>query len=351
MQLPMPRGPVSSAVLAALGDDAALDVPGLLSRIGAATGDVLLDEDLQLALWCAYELHYGGFAVVHPDTRGVTDAAGTWEWDPDLLRVRRALETRTEERLRELTRDAVAAALRGPGDVAERVFAQTDASTGPSLSRFLQREATAEQFREALVHRSIYQLKEADPHTFVVPRVRGAAKVALVELQFDEYGAGRPDRQHAAMYADGMTGCGLDPRYGAYVDQVPAVTLAADNAISLLCLHRRLRGAALGHLAAVEVTSSLPCRKYVQGLRRLDLSPAMVDYFDEHVEADAVHEQVATRDICARLVADDPSLDEDVCFGVAVSLLTDELLAAHLLAAFRDGRSSLRVLDPEGAVA
>ena len=55
-----------------------------------------------------------------------------------------------------------------------------------------------------LVHRSVYQLKEADPHTFAVPRVQGSAKVALVELQFDEYGAGRAERQHATLFGDGL---------------------------------------------------------------------------------------------------------------------------------------------------
>jgi hypothetical protein len=341
MHLPTPRGPVSRAVRDALRGSATLDADDLVRRIGSAESDVLLDEDLQLALWTAYELHYGGFELV--DDR--------WEWDPDLLRVRASLETRLETRLRELTQADVIAAAGRPGDVAEQVFAQVAAADGPSLSRFLQREAGAEEFLEVLVHKSIYQLKEADPHTFAIPRVPGRAKVALAEVQFDEYGAGRPERQHATLFADGLEECGLSRTYGAYVDDVPAVTLALNNAMSLLCLHRRLRGAALGHLAAIEVSSSLPCRKYVQGLRRLELSPAMVDYFDEHVEADAVHEQVATRDICAAAVEAEPALAADVFLGVAVSLLMDELLAEHVLTCFRAGRSSLRARPFEEAVA
>jgi hypothetical protein len=328
-------------VLDALLGTAPLDADDLVTRVASADSDVLLDEDLQLTLFVAYELHYGGLA-------GVAD---TWEWDPDLLRVRAAIETRFETRLRELTDGAVRAAARHPGDVADRVFAQVAAADGPSLSRFLQREATAEQFLEVLVHKSIYQLKEADPHTFAIPRVPGRAKVALVEVQFDEYGAGRPERQHATLFGDGLEECGLSRDYGAYVDDVPAVTLALNNAMSLVCLHRRLRGAALGHLAAIEVSSSLPCRKYVQGLHRLDLSPAMAHYFDEHVEADAVHEQVATRDICEAAVEREPELATDVLFGVAVSVLMEELLAEHVLASFRSGRSSLRARPLDEAVA
>ena len=77
----------------------------------------------------------------------------------------------------------------------------------------------------------------------------------------------------------------------------------------------------------------------------------MVTYFDEHVEADAVHEQVATREICAALVAHEPGLAEDVSFGVAVCLRMDELLAAHVLDSFRAGVSSLRSHEVSEAVA
>ena len=156
------------------------------------------------------------------------------------------------------------------------------------------------------MHRSLYQLKEADPHTFVVPagpgcgqgRARRAA-VRRVRRRPARAPARHPVRRGAGRVRP-------DRSYGAYVDAAPACTLALNNAMSLLCLHRRLRAAAMGHLAAIEVTSSLPCRKYVQGLRRLELSPAMVGYFDEHVEADAVHEQVATREHLRGLVEQEP---------------------------------------------
>ena len=139
-----------------------------------------------------------------------------------------------------------------------------------------------------------------------------------------------------------MAACGLDPAYGAYLDAVPACTLALNNTMSLFGLHRRLRGAAVGHLAAVEVSSSLPCRRYVQGIRRLGLPEQIADYFDEHVEADAVHEQVATRDICGALVAGEPELEADVLFGAAAYLLTEGLLAEHVLGSWERGGSSLR---------
>lgn len=50
----------------------------------------------------------------------------------------------------------------------------------------------------------------------------------------------------------------LSDKPDAYLDLVPAVTLTSVNTMSFFGLHRRLRGAIVGHLAAFEMTSSLP---------------------------------------------------------------------------------------------
>ena len=65
------------------------------------------------------------------------------------------------------------------------------ADEAPSVSSFIEREATAEQLLEFMVHRSAYQLKEADPHSWALPRLWGRPKAAMVEVQADEYGNGR----------------------------------------------------------------------------------------------------------------------------------------------------------------
>lgn len=103
--------------------------------------------------------------------------------------------------------------------------------------------------------RSLYHLKEADPHLWVVPRLRGRAKAAMVAVEFDEFGAGRAEDIHAQLFADLMTDLGLDARYGRYLDAAPAQALATVNLMSLFGLHRRLRGALVGHFATVEITS------------------------------------------------------------------------------------------------
>ena len=202
---------------------------------------------------------------------------------------------------------------------------------GPSLARHVQTAATEEQVLDLLRFRSVYHLKEADPTTWVVPRLPTAPKAALVELQYDEYGVGDPDRLHASLFARGMEASGLRPEHGTYVDDAPVEILEQNNALSMFGLQRRLRGAAVGHLAAFEATSSLPSRRMAQGLERLGFPAEMVAYYTEHVEADAVHEQVALRDICVPLVADDPTLEPDVWFGAWACLDLEDRTAHRLL--------------------
>jgi hypothetical protein len=210
--------------------------------------------------------------------------------------------------------------------------------------------ASLEQFREFAVHRSAYQLKEADPHSWAIPRLAGRVKVALVEVQFDEYGGGRADRQHAHLFARVMEALGLDARYGAYLDAIPGTTLATVNVMSLFGLHRRLRGAIVGHLAALEMDSTLPNRRYGNGLRRLGFGTAATEFFDEHVEADAVHEALAAHDVAGALAVDDPASAPDILFGARAMVLLDERMAARTLGAWADGVSSLREpLSPGGA--
>jgi hypothetical protein len=271
-----------------------------------------------------YELHYAGFD-------GVDDR---WEWNPALLEVRALFEGVFEQALRDLTAKTVRTTLADDSLLADRLFALTTDFEGPPLSKYIQRRATREQMLQLLRHRSVYTLKEADPHTFAIPRLSGGPKVAMVEVQYDEYGSGRAERQHARMFADTLAACGLSARYGAYVDELPAISLAVNNAMSLLGLHRRLRGAAVGHFAAVESTSAMPSRRYVDALTRLGFPPVAAAYYEEHIEADSAHEQLAVRDVCAVMAANEPETEADIVFGAAVCLHLDALAAGELLAAW-----------------
>jgi hypothetical protein len=231
----------------------------------------------------------------------------------------------------------------------ERLEQLVEAAPSAGLSRYMQREATAAEFGEYLQAKSVYHLKESDPQSFVLARLRGLPKVRLAELQYDEYGGGRPDRLHQALFATALRTAGLDDSYGAYLHLAPATTLAVNNAMSLFALHRRHRAAAMGHLAAFESTSSIPCRRVAQGIRRVGLGEGAADYFEEHIEADAVHEQIAVREICGSLVEEDPALAQDVLFGAWVCCYLEYLDGAHLIDRWGHGESALRSAQLEGA--
>ena len=115
--------------------------PHQLLRGPRAADDPLYGDDAALALYLLYELHYRGFA-------GVDDG---WEWEP-------------------------------------------------SLSSYVADRGTLAQLREFAIHRSAYQLKEADPHTWAIPRLTGAVKAAMVEIQADEYGDGIERDMHQTLF-------------------------------------------------------------------------------------------------------------------------------------------------------
>jgi len=327
-----PRGPLSAAVLTPpAGPSPDVDALALAQRVCLEADDPLVDDDIQLALFCLYAASYRLFPGIAPDR----------EWDPGLVAVRRVLESAVESALR--TRTAAVAVPEPRRDlVADALFELTSADTGPSLSRFIAKKATKENVREFLIHRSVYTLREADPHSWAIPRLTGRPKAAIVEVQSDEYGGGRPQRIHAEIFARTMRGLGLDDSYGAYVDDVPAITLASFTMMSMFGLNRALRGAIAGHLAAFEMTSSIPNRFYGNGFRRLGFGEDVTEYYDEHVEADAVHEQIAGRDLAGGLAEQHPELLGDIIFGAKACLYVDGLAADHMLHSWEAGRSSLR---------
>jgi hypothetical protein len=324
--LPRAAGPLSATVLDIL----------LKSRpaLHARPIDVPVCEadpyglDLQLALYVCYELHYRGFAGVNP----------RWEWNPALLHVRGRLE---EAFLSAVTHDVGEI---GPDETAadEMDALSVEPIDGAGPSYVLRDKGTWEQMREYFVHRSLYHLKEADPHAFAIPRLIGQAKASFVAVEFDEYGAGRGHRAHQQLFADLMDAAGLDSAYLAYLDDVPADALASVNLMSLFGLHRGLRGAAIGHFASTEITSSPGSRRLVEALQRMGAPEHCVDFYREHVEADAVHEQVVRTDVVGDLVAREPHLDRDVVFGIRARDVVEDRLAIHVMDCWAAGRPSLR---------
>ncbi|SFR28640.1 Iron-containing redox enzyme [Lentzea waywayandensis] len=197
MRLPAPRGHMSSALVAALRLPPP-PRPALL--VSGGTRDAWLDDDLQLSLWICYELRMRGF----------DDVAAGWEDHPALAQFHAALEARWEKALRSLTEVTSPAAL------------------------------SAEGLTELRQH-----------HAFWQPRRE--MRSVLRDIQGDAYGT-RSERTHSVLFT--VTLRDLEPSVG--VDEMPAPTLALANALSLFGLHRRLVGALVGFLTAVDTIGGDP---------------------------------------------------------------------------------------------
>lgn len=305
----------------------------LLRRLNSGVGAlaplpdaVLGDDDAQLALHLIHELAY----------RGLPGVPASMEEDHAVWWLRQRLHDAMEHELREQAGPCSADAA---GLLADMARAGSDPEG--SLSAFVQSDASLDQVRELAMHRSAYQLKEADPHSWAIPRLSGRAKAALVQIQFDEYGNGVPGASHAELFAATMRELGLDDRYGAYLDRLPATTLATGNLISLLGSSRRLAPALVGHLALFEMCSVVPMGRYSAGLERLGVGARARRFYDVHVVADAEHEVLALEQLVGGLLAEDPTRGPEISFGATALAFVEGRFSADVLDAFRAGRSSL----------
>ncbi|HUG83329.1 MAG TPA: iron-containing redox enzyme family protein [Euzebya sp.] len=319
--LPEPRGESTSALCKLL-----TGTGQTFADLPLPVDDPMTGEDAPLALYLCYELHYRGL-------QGVDDS---WEWNADLLAWRGQLEQAFEQRVR----DEIGPLPQG-FDLTEQLWAlAAGADDDGTLSAWMAREGTWAQMVELSVHRSAYQRKEADPHTWAIPRFAGTPKAKLVTIQADEYGEGVAEDMHAGLFGLSMRGMGLDPTYGAYLDHIPGVTLSTVNLITLFGLHRRLRGALIGHLAAFEMASVPPMRDYAAALRRLGADDWTCLFYDAHVVADAQHQYLAV-ELADSVVEQDPALAGDVLLGARAVAAVEGALSARIRPAFDAGRSSL----------
>jgi hypothetical protein len=306
VELPSPRGPLSQWVLGRL--------TGLQTLPPPVVTDDPFTDDLQLALYLSYEPHYSALPQVAADR----------EWDPSLINVRRALESVFEDGLRDV------ATSHPHDDVRQAIADLIERDDGPSVSAHMEIHGTLEQMREFVIHRSAYQLKEGDPHTFAIPRLAGRAKQLLVEIQAGEYGADGRDREiHSALFAQTMRALGLDDRHHAYLDVLPASALALSNLISLFGLNRRWRGSLIGHLTAFEMTSVTPMGRYCRALDRLGAPVAARRFYEVHVLADAEHEVLAL-DMADAMANDEPALAHDIVFGARCAVEVERMFADTL---------------------
>ena len=329
--LPSTRGPISNWVFRQIrGQLAASRLPDV------QVADPLTDDDLHLSLHCLYDLAYRGFADVAPG----------FERDPALLAMRTTLEDLFWVAAQEDSRNVggrhyeAVARTDGPGFAVDAMLEDFD---GPSLSRFVEQHATRRQFREFLIHRAAYQLKEADPHTAGLARLSsGARKSAVATIQFDEYGSGRAGRSHAELFAAALRAADLQAGYGFYLDRLPGTTLATGNLLSLFASRRELIAPLIGHLALFEMTSVVPMGRYSRAASRLGFGVDVSDFYDVHVVADEYHGRLGRHVLLGdRNDADelDPS---QLVIGAHTLLQAEDRFTRSILAHWAHGCSSLR---------
>lgn len=320
--LPTPRGTLSRWVVEQLATP-----PHPLEDAPPADDDPVTGEDAPLALYTIYELAYRGFE----------DVEDVWELAPDLLRVRQRLEQDLLLRIREEIGDVTV-----PDDL--RSWFQetlTPSEEEPSLSSWCLEHGDLRHLREQAVLRSPWQLKENDPYSWAIPRLAGRPKAAIVEIQADEYGDGVQADIHAELFALHMERIGLDASYGAYRDHVPGASLASVNLVSLFGLHRRWRGALVGHLAGFEMASVPVMSRFAEACRRLEFDEWTSLFYDIHVVADAAHQRIALDELVAGLLEQEPHLATDVVFGLRALVAVESMITEQVLGTWEGGGSAL----------
>ena len=207
MRMPKPRGGLSEWIVARLAER------------GAVTGSAPAADswdDEAIALWTLHELSYRGFE----------DADDRAEWDPEAAR--------RAPRPRDRARGAAARALRPRWPTAPtRARRRPDRPRGRSWPRTTARRSPTTSAGTPTATRCSSCCGSARSTTSRSPTRRPGscrgcpvrAKAALMELQYDEYGDGDPNRLHAHLFARGLEAVGLRAEYGAYVDDALPETL------------------------------------------------------------------------------------------------------------------------------
>jgi hypothetical protein len=318
--LPWPRGPLSEYVISTL--SARSQVSGLMPPVRVV--NPLSDDDFQLALFLCYELHCRG------------DDSVQWEWDPGLLSFRGELE---REFLHALQKPNVG---EFPSkNILKELDAVVTRSRGDTVSANLANHADLDKVREYLVHFSIQQLKNADAQSFSVARLSGAARTAMVQMQFGDSGCGVASASTESLFGATMTALQLDPTPGVYAGHVPGVSLAGANLTSFFSLHRRWRGAMVGQVAVTKMMSSATMNECTRALRKLDVEPYALRHFETRSRNDALHSLVARNRLIPSFLDTNASSATDILFGACSQLEIEANFNRYVLQAWSKNYSSL----------
>ena len=307
--LPQPRGEVTERLFEALRKP-----PHTVDSPVAPVAD----EDLHLALYCCYELHYRGF-------EGVDDP---WKREPSLLALRAQRSSVEFEAIARLVGWPVNRRFREGRCAPARVIR-------PTTLRRSRAHPTAGD-GEQLLEFTVTDRRPAQGGRSTL--VGAAAAVEKAEggdgqVQADEYGDGsqqdRPRELFAARWRrQGSTGPTAHTSSNSGRD---AGDGQPDVAVGL---HRRLAARSSGHLALFEITSLVPNRRYATGLRRLGYGDD-ASFLRRRVVADAVHESVARRP-GTRPARIGPRLGADILWRRESAAGDRRPVGAHMMQAWGD---------------
>ena len=212
------------------------------------TDDALTDEDLQLALYCCYELHYQGF----------DQSAMTGSGIPLFSKVRASSRRRSKEDSEQRFRMK-----RHRGRRGARCAVATE--WGRLVSRFRDgylehgNRFHVEGDRNATVR---LPAQGGRPPHWAIPRRSGRAKAAIVSIQSDEYGNGYTEAMHSSLFADAMRALDLDPTYWRVSRSPAGRDVGHDEPHLNVRPAPPSRGALVGHLASFEMNSVGPMARY-----------------------------------------------------------------------------------------
>ena len=298
-RIPAARGPVSQSVV-----DFVTGGGGTILPVDASTGVAgdHHDADLQAALWFLNLLQVATFEGVDPH-RAASLRIRTLHW---------YLEQAFEDQLRRHV------PVRPVADLAAHLDGLI-ARPGPELPA-----AAAELERRRLLAKAPYLLWEADPHTLALARVEAPLKPLLVDIQSGEYGLGHADT-HAVIYRRCLEV--LDVELHDAVATAPACALAFANAAWLFGRDRRMRGAAVGQLALLELDSVEPCRCAKDRWDTAGLPADARRWYDVHALADVEHAAVVREQLVPTLEQETPWLVADAAWGAEVTWILQDAVA------------------------
>ena len=293
--------------------------------------DALAGEEVPLALYCLYELHYRGFAGVSDD----------WEWDATCLELRRRLERASLRELRYEVFLSYGIEKMHAADVLMELSTLTN-DTARLRSALMTTDATDAQTQELTLLRSFLPTDSSAVPTGSVAHQRNQATAGerhttsrpLIHPSWAPAGA----ELFGAVSEEHLLGSGKVEN----LELVPSATLSNLNVARMFILHRRWRAALAGHVTQ----QILHAEAHTGDLASYESEGGVTDRHRwAKVHVDAVAHVAVLDQLIGGVLADEPALSDDVVFGARAYAYLETTFVTRVLSAWVNGRSSLRLID------